>query len=243
MPSIFRSRNLEQDFEGFLRAVFRGSNLILYPRKDIDEKIFKKFHSQLYCLGLLIKKQKRFSRTSKHRYVFLSELLSDSLTIPQLLIQGFSNAAFMLLRRVCENLFHHIYYYDHPIEFHALNKNLNEYVSMVKFKEYALLHPNFLVVADPNIEKSIQSIFELYQELCNIVHTKGINYMTLANNVSDVKSKTIKINDEFEAMTGYFQSLNYLLFRFHATLIFTNIEKGIISSAQPKSMRRYLFLA
>jgi len=242
MANIFTSQNLRHDYTNFESSIFEDTNKILFNKGDIELSKLKKLHNSIYSIALIAKKEKLKAKQNHHKYIFLSEMLSDALTIPALLIQGFNSSAFILLRRITENYYHHIFYYDHPIEFEQLNDGLNEYYPILKYKEYSLKHPNYNQTQDLLIKTSSEKIFLKYQDLCKIVHSKGINYMTLANNITNIKNKSLDINAELQELNNIYQAITYLLIKFHSGINFTNIEKRTLSDSLPPASRQTVFI-
>ena len=241
MASVFRSTNIIEDYENFVSAIYSLSNNIVYTRDQITISSLKKLHNSIYGIALVTKKKKIRAKGVFNKYLFLSEILSDALTIPCLLVQGFINPSLILMRRVCENFFNHIYYHDHPVEFSLLINGSNAYVPMIRHKEYAINHPEN--IKDQDRLTSIHDIFNEYQELCNIVHTKGIEYMSLTTKIQDIKLKNININQKIERMSTLYQQILFVIFKFHKDLKYSNVEKGIVSSAVTKGMRGSVFNA
>lgn len=236
MSNIFKSKNVEVDFEEFYKKINQANNKI-FEFKSEEVSHIKKYHKFIYVLSLIIKKN--CDSKSENSCAFLMEIISDLLVNVSLSIKGYLNVSRIIKRRIIENFYNHIYYIDHPIELECLNRGKNDYVPIISLKEYFKSHPQIIDLSDKNIFNYNDFIFLEYQELCKIVHTKGFSYMGLANNLDDV----INFDGYIENLISYNDLLSkfiYILYRFHRDLAFTHIEKDLISKCFSKPLRNTL---
>lgn len=231
------SEFLNQDYLKFSKEIAKSSKS-LFKVQGILETNFKKHHKSIYSIALILTKLKKDNK-EENKIVFLSEILSDLLTIAKLSFLGFENPSQIILRRIIENFYNHIFYTDHPIEYEHLNIGKNEYTPIDKLKTYFDTHPVFIGSEDPNLKEFNQSLFNEYQILCKVVHTKGRDAMNLSKCLKDL-TETFDINDLLKQVINVELSIVYLTYKFHSELKFTATEKGIITSVIPTKKRQHL---
>lgn len=230
------SEFLNQDYLKFNKEISKSSKSIFKIEGAIETN-FKKHHKSIYSIALILTKLKK-DITEENKVVFLSEILSDLLTITKLSFLGFENPSQIVLRRIIENFYNHVYYTDHPIEYEHLNLGKNEYMPIDKLKTYFDTHPKFLSGADINLKEYNQSLFNEYQTLCKIVHTKGRDAMNLSKCLKDL-TDTFDINDLLKQVINVELFIIYLTYKFHSELKFTATEKSIITSLIPANKRQH----
>ncbi len=233
MSSIFKSENIGKDFESFSEEIFKTNQ---YVAKDETIKLpsFKKLHRLMYTFALIQFKTSENHKDLINKFVFLLEMQSDLLMFTTLIFQGFKNSALIQYRRIIENFYNHIYFFNHEIEFVKLNNGRNEYTPLIELKEYLNSYPN--LKDEENVRDFNNHIFSDYTELNKVVHTKGVNFMSLSNNLREVKSK-IKFDTTFTKINDVLYRIIYILYKFHNDLEYTNIEKRIVSDCIPKTYR------
>ena len=231
------SEFLNQDFLKFSKEIGKSSKSIFRIEGNL-EPIFKKHHKSIYAIALIQTKLYKETKDD-NKLVFLSEILSDLLKITKLSFLGFESTALIILRRTIENFYNHIYYTDHPIEYAHLNLGKNEYTPIEKLKLYYDTHPIFNDGEDPNLKEYNQLLFNEYQQLCKVVHTKGKNAMNLSKCLEEIIEE-FEINDLIEQVINIELFLIYLTYKFHKNLKFTLTEKEIITSIIPLNKRIYL---
>lgn len=239
MPSIFKSSKILGDFDQFQKDI-ENSNSIIYPVDTMDNGKLKKFHHTTYCLLLIAKKIKTKHKLNAYKYIFLHEIVSDLLTVSCLMTQGFIQPCQILHRRIIENYFNHLFYFNHEIEFQHLNNGENEFTPVIQLRDYISSHPVFH--KDQNVKKHNDNLYKSYLGLCKVVHTKGITHMHLAKNLGEIKLTDADINAELDHFISSLQAFIYVVFRFHRDLTFSNIEKSSISSLIPRNERTHFFL-
>lgn len=237
MSNIFNSDNINTDLINFKKEIF-NTNQIEASSLTTDLPSFKKYHKLLYTLALIQYKVSVKHNKNEHKFVFLKEIQSDLLMFIPLLFQGFKNSALIHYRKIIENFYNHIFYFDHKIEFEKLNNGKNEYTPILSLKEYLNSYPS--IKNDKNIKAFNEHIFTEYTELNKVVHSKGIDFMSLSNNLKEIK-KEIDFENTFENINELTYRVIYILFKFHTDFELTNTEKKTISSSIPKKYRSELF--
>lgn len=237
MSNIFRSQKLDEDFENFQNKLSEASEVV-FKINTSNKSHLKKFHRVTYSLALIeFKLEEKY--TENNKYFFLKEIISDLLCISSLSFLGFYSSSQILLRRVLENFYNHIYYFDHPIEYILVDLGRNEYVPMLQLKNYFDTHPVVKSLKDSNLTVYNANIFAAYHELCKIVHTKGEDFMGLAQNLQEVKV-SFDVADYFKFLNDTISPILYLLFKFHNDIKYTHIEKDIIVKVFPRDVRHQL---
>lgn len=237
MSSIFHSTNLDKDFTEFEKALFKTNNF-KYVLTPAIKPHLKKYHHLTYVIALIESKlEQKYSEENK--FLFINEILSDLLSNSSIAFIGFLYASQILTRRLIENFYNHIFYYEHPVEFELLNLGRNDYTPIIELKNYFEAHPIIKPLADPNIKKCNDNLFQHYQDLCRTVHTKGEDFMGLAKNLEEIKPD-FEIEKHFESISKSLLCMIYLLYKFHYDLTFSNVEKDTISKSFPLNMRKTL---
>jgi hypothetical protein len=230
------SEYLKQDYSRFSKEIKKSAK----PLFKIDAAIeanFKKYHKSIYSIALILSKITK-EHQEENKVVYFAEILSDFLTITKLSFLGFETPALIVLRRIIENFYNHVYYSDHPVEYEHLNNGKNEYTPIDKLRQYFDTHPKFLGNEDNNLKEFNSSLFREYQELCKVVHSKGKDSMNLAKSLKDL-IEPFEINDLLILSTNIQLFIVYLSYKFHRNLKFTATEKGLITSIIPVSKRTH----
>ncbi|MCL2291188.1 MAG: hypothetical protein FWC34_10910 [Bacteroidetes bacterium] len=234
MSSIFESQKKEQDFLLFKDEILKINDTLSKDVSALPE--FKKFHSLLYALSLI---QIKVTQVEKipNRTVFLQEIRSDLLLLITHAIFGYHNTSMMTYRKVIENFYNHIFYFNHEIEFFHLNNGKNEYTPIINLKNYLITHPKFL---EDKLNKDFNDyIFNEYTKLNNYVHAKGIHFMGLAKSLQDLR-QTIDYSRVLYGINITIYKIIFLLFKFHNNIKFQPVELKLITDCIPKTMRKKL---
>lgn len=237
MSNIFHSSNLDSDFTEFQKAILK-TNKFKYSVTNEVKPHFKKYHRLTYVIALVENKLEQ-SFNEENKFLFVNEILSDLLSNASLALIGFYYSSQILVRRLIENFYNHIYYFEHPVEYEFLNLGRNDYTPMIDLKNYLEAHPIIKPLKDPNIKLLNTAIFQHYQELCKTVHTKGEDFMGLAKNIEEIKPD-FNLAHQFESINKTLSSIIYLLFKFHSDITLTNVEKDLIAKSFPRYMRQQL---
>lgn len=237
MSNIFKSDNLERDLALFFVELDKPVDS-QHSVNSKNKPIVKKYHRQAYVLALYIGKiqAKHFD---DNKFMFLAELLSDVLSNCKLSILGFKQSSLILSRRMIENFYNHIYYYEHPVEYELLNLGRNDYTPLIDLKSYYEAHPVIRPLGDKNIKDLNSHIFNHYQDLCRVVHTKGEDFMGLAKNLEEIRP-SFDLSEHLSQINSTMQAVLYLLFKFHRDLTYTHVEKDLISKTFPTNLRASL---
>lgn len=233
MSNIFQSKSIESDLDDFLKAIFE-TNKYQFKIEDTKGHV-KKYHRHTYVIALIETKLETL-HAGTHRYIFLNEMLSDLLSVISLAFLGFYQPAEIITRRIIENFYNHIFYYDHKIEFQLLNSGKNDYLPMSDLKNYLSSHPVFKSIDDSNVKIYNDEIFRHYQELCKFVHSKGEGFMGLAKNLEDTKTD-FDIKLLLQQIVTSLQGAIYLLYKFHDEIEYTRVELDLIAKTFNKNIR------
>jgi len=231
------SKYLDQDYKKFTKEIGKSSKPLFKIEGNV-EPIFRKHHKSVYCIALILTKLETKSLPD-NKTVFLAEIVSDLLIVSKLSFLGFESSALILLRRIIENFYNHIYYSDHPIEYEHLNLGKNDYTPIDKLKLYFETHPVFFGTEDVNLKEFNQLLFNEYQQLCKIVHSKGKESLNLAKCLKDL-TENYEIDQLLKQTINIELYIVYLSYKFHKDLQFTATEKEIITSIVPLNKRVYL---
>lgn len=238
MSNIFKSENLDKDFIAFQEALNK-TNIQLHTISNENRVSLKRYHRLTYIIALFENKLETKWKGHENKFLFLNELLSDLLANCSLSLIGFQHSSLIITRRLLENFYNHIFYFEHPVEFELLNLGRNDYTPIVELKNYFESHPVVKPLLDKNIKIFNDQVFYHYQELCRTVHTKGEDFMGLAKNIDEIKP-AFNFIDHLTLVNKSTQSIIYLLYKFHRDLKFTNIETDLISKTFTKSLRSSL---
>jgi hypothetical protein len=240
MSNIFKSENLSRDYQNFEGALFAPKSNKYTLSREFKPQL-KKYHTLTYIIALFAHKLQEKWVEDFHKYLFVSEIRSDLLSNSEISILGYYNSSKILSRRFIENFFNHVYFFDHPVEYELLNQGRNEYTPLIELKQYFLNHP--VIKAQLNLDSNIkiysENLINNYHELCKHVHTKGVDFMDLATNLTETRPE-IDIIKHFEFANGAASDMIYLLYKFHQDISFTPVEKSILSKAFPRDVRRSL---
>lgn len=234
MSNIFESKNIEKDFEAFQKSLVK-TNIFKFAITPLNEPSFNKYHRLSYVIALIESKLENQWR-EENKYLFVNEILSDLLVNSSLCLIGFYSSSKILTRRIIENFYNHIYYYDHPIEYVQLNMGKNEYTSFNELKNYYESHPIFKIQPDKFIKIQNDHLYACYQELCKTVHTKGELFMGLAKNLDEIKPE-YDLVEHLTYTNNILISVIYLMFKFHRDVTFTPTETDLVAKSIPKNMR------
>ena len=237
MTGIFESENLKSDFTEF-QAVLLKTNEFKFAIDETHKPHLKKYHRITYALALVENKLEALYN-DRNKFLFINEILSDLLSNASISFIGFQYASEILKRRILENFYNHIYYFEHPVEFELLNLGKNEYTPILELKNYLIGHPRIKALKEDKIKQFNDSIFQEYQELCRVVHTKGDNFMGLAKNLQEIKPE-YSLTPKIEKTNKDLLSILYILFKFHEELEYTATEQDIIVKSFPKDIRSNL---
>lgn len=228
------SEYLDQDYIKFSKEICRAAKISHMITANVEVN-FKKHHKSIYSIALISTKLINTTK-EENKLVFLAEIVSDLLTITKLAFLGFETPALIVLRRLIENFYNHIYYTDHPVEYEHLNLGKNEYTPIDKLKSYFDTHPKFVGSDDQNLKEYNQALFNEYQQLCKVVHSKGRDAMNLAGCLKDL-TVSFDITDFLKSVINIELFMVYLLYKFHKDLKFTATEKTILTSIVPANKR------
>ncbi len=231
------SEYLNQDYLQFSKEISKAAKTSFKITGGIETN-FKKHHKSIYAIALISAKLSNNVK-EENKLVFLAEIISDLLTVTKLSFLGFEASALIVLRRAIENFYNHIYYTDHPVEYEHLNLGKNEYTPIDRLRLYFDTHPIFYGSDDPNLKEYNQSLFNEYQKLCKVVHSKGKDSMNLAKCLKDL-TDNFDINDLLKTAINIELFIVYLAYKFHKDLKFTATEKTILISIVPASKRSHL---
>ena len=237
MSSIFQSEKRAEDFISFKEEIL-NLNTKQIPEDGVCElPEFKKYHSLLYAVALIqIKVSKDVKKPCK--FVFLREIQSDLLLLLTHSFFGYYNTSMIIYRRVIENLYNHVYYFNHEIEFIHLNSGKNEYTPIIELKNYLNIHPNFSN-SDKLIKEFNDFVFAEYTELNKFVHAKGINFMGLAKSLKELRQK-VNHKESLTRLNETIYRIIYILYKFHIDVKMKPVELKLITDCIPRDKRTAL---
>ena len=238
---MFPSSNLDADYVLFEKALFKTGK-VKYPFTSGLVPSLKRYYKCTYAISLFKIKLFNKFKAEPNKYLFVAEIVSDLLSNSSISVLGFYNSSKILTRRLIENFYNHVYYFEHPVEFELLNMGRNEYTPLKDLKLYYNAHPNISskVEIDKNIKDFNDNIFNHYTELCKHVHTKGADFMNLASNLSEIKPD-FDIIAHLDQINKTCSEMIYLIYKFNDELFFSNVEKAIIANLYAAPVKRQLF--
>jgi len=226
--------NIENDFLRFKKEIEQPALPFFKIDATIDT-LFKKNHNSIYVIALILTKLEKAVK-QENKVIFLVEILSDLLSLTKLSFIGFETASLIILRRVIENFYNHIYYFDHPVEYDHLNSGKNEYTPMKELKSYFETHPIFFKSMDKTIKEFNDILFQEYHLLCKVVHSKGRDSMNLSKSLQDL-NKIFSMESFLQKAIKVELYIIYLSYKFHRNLKFTPTENDLIVEIIPKNKR------
>jgi hypothetical protein len=203
-------RHLNEDFHEYVRYVKRAypGNASAYDTRF--ESQLKNFHKFAFTMKLWSTSDLELDARSQ---IFLLEAASDAIHVSLFVSLGAQRPTQFLMRAVVENIMRHLYFHDHPIEFHKNILNNTERPTVKALFDYASSHP----VLIPYMLKhdAVANLHGHYSELCKGVHASSISDMSLCSHIDEVKPSLQMATKNAKIALNIFREVNYILLAFH----------------------------
>jgi hypothetical protein len=231
-----RIKQVEEDFASVCEF-FTQQGLIQAPLSVKIESAAKEIHQSTYSL---IWWRFRLPKMSLNKSVFILEIASDALQIlPQALL-GYSKTTKLLTRSIIENVFRHIYYSDHPVEFEKLSFPSKSYIPFRDLLEYIKDHPIY-EVTEKKFD-AISRLSNLYGELSNFVHGVKSEHLEMRRCLKAIRLTSDNILQEAQFIRRCAESVNFILACYHKDIFNRKSleDKRVITKTLSRKARNIL---
>ena len=123
---------------------------------------------------------------AEHKRIFLKECSSDAIHMLHTLLVGDLRSGHFYLRSAVENLWRHIYFKDHPVEYRWLNSDTALYQSIDNLRSYCKKTDEI----ERCLHKSLDRIAGGYSELSGFVHSTDATSLQLHGMLSEIRLST-----------------------------------------------------
>ena len=226
------SKFILQDYKDF-KSYLEKNNILPKNWKINSEKTLKKMHKIVYSFALW---DFNFPKRKEHQRSFIREIRSESIQIIPLLLLGYMKPVKFLERGIIENSLKHIYFYDHPIEYHFLKTREKYFIKFNELIDYAKEHPKL----KGKIERFgvLPRLYERYTKLSQHIHSKAVVGMELKKSLSKIKFSEKNFVEYGEEFYRCGVNINLLLSLFHKD-VFDKIENNYDNFISTLFGRRY----
>lgn len=198
---------VDNDFRDLLQFLKTNLNITLNKEK---EACLKKIHKNIFSICVL---ESELSKEGNINNFFLSEVRSDAIKILPLISMGFQKPIFLLTRSMVENVFKHIFYEDHPIEYNLLEVELKDRPTFEDLFIYLSKHPLFR--ENRKIQDTLSKIKNEYANLSRYIHTSNKEFASSKKFLSELKINDNKMKKYSNLLSGLVNNLLLILLIFH----------------------------
>ncbi|HEV2495260.1 MAG TPA: hypothetical protein VG204_19555 [Terriglobia bacterium] len=215
-------------------AFFKDRNVIpASPAVGLTE-IVRRIHAATYSLILW---RFRLKGVPVHGRPFIEEIASDALQIlPQVLL-GYGKTVKLLTRGIIENILRHVYFSDHPVEFHKMNQDSKWFMPMAELFTYTKTHPK-LMLMEKRFD-AMNRLSTLYSDLSTGVHGQAVSDLEMRLSLEKIAyaESIAKKNALFIERCA--SASNFLLAVFHGQKVakFQSEDRLIIFQTMPPRAR------
>ena len=149
---------------------------------------------------------------SKHKRIFLREFASDAIHLMHVLLIGDARGGRFYLRSAVENLWRHVYFKDHPVEYRWLNLDAESYMKIDRLREYCLKTDEI----DDRLKESLGRIASGYKRLSRFVHSSKASSLQLQNSLAGIQLSTNALSDMVKDLRLFGRDLVLLPLVLHA---------------------------
>lgn len=164
------------------------------------------------CVTAIVSKAVEEKQQPEHTYVFLMEFASDALHLLHALLVGDRRSGHLYLRSCIENVWRHIYFKDHPVEYRWANSDSGLYQSMDDLRSYCKKSDEL----DPRLQKSLDRIASGYRKLSGFVHSSGESSLQLHGMLSEIRLPYEALKDIVSDLRSFGRDLVLLCLILHA---------------------------
>jgi hypothetical protein len=225
-----------KDFEGVC-TFLRSRSILPESLRASQIATAKKIHAATYSLLLW---RFRLRPSEAHRRVFVEELASDALQILPQALMAFNKATKLLNRSIIENVFRHLYFADHPVEFKRMHLDRKWYVPMAALKDYAKTHPLFKDTESKF--GAISNLIRLYSELSEGVHGSRVEDLEMRVALQKIKFHEKSFATHAKSVEKTTEATNFVLAAFHNTQFrkFAVEDRRTVLRTMPPKARQVL---
>lgn len=214
---------------------FRDRHLLPSPESGVLVDNVRKLHSATFSLILW---RFRLKGLSRHAKPFVEEIASDALQVLPQVLMGYRKTVKLLIRGIIENTLRHIYFSDHPVEFHKMNQESKWFVPTADLFVYAKTHPRLAL-----IEKqfdAINRLSSLYSDLSAGVHGQTVADLEMRVSLSKISYTDSAARKDVALVARCASASNFLLAVFHGQKVarFHSEDHRIILHTMPPRARR-----
>jgi hypothetical protein len=190
--------------------LFQKSGILPSKISAPQAAILKRIHLSTYSLILW---RFRLKKLPAHGVPFIEEIASDALQILPHTLRGYNKSAVLLTRGIIENVFRHIYFSDHPIEFARMNRDKKWYQTIDFLQDYLKSHPIFIEV-EPRYD-AIAKLTSLYSELSAVVHGRTVGHLQMKLALKELTYDSVIAGKLSDNLVRCVAACNFLLAAFH----------------------------
>ena len=149
----------------------------------------------------------------EHKRIFLREFASDAIHLMHVLLVGDLRGGHFYLRSAVENVWRHIYFKDHPVEYRWLNSNAQYYASIEYLRNYCSKTDEI----DTRLGKSLERIATGYHNLSRFVHSSKAPSLQLQNRLASIQLSTHALRVLVKDLRSFGRDLVLLPLVLHAS--------------------------
>jgi hypothetical protein len=228
--------SVESDFAGVLSFLkSRGIIPDLPPSRMVG--FSRRLHRATY--GLILWKF-RLTRIPEHGSVFVEEIASDALQIMPQALMGYGKTTRLLVRGIIENVFRHIYFLDHPIEFRRMNREQKWYMSMEDLFAYPGIHEELLAL-EARFD-AVNKLKTLYRELSAGIHGRRVQDLEMRASLQKIVFREADFEKHVADVEDCAGPTNFLLAAMHPSQFhaFPPEDRKCILVSMPARARQIL---
>ena len=173
--------------------------------------LFRTVHKFAIVSSILNKSIPRNRR--EHQRVFLTEFSSDAIHLMHALLVGDVRGGRFYFRSVVENVWRHVYYKDHPVEYRWLNSESQSFSRIEELRSYCTRTDEI----DGRLEKSLQRIASGYQKLSRFVHSSKATSFQLQTKLVGIRLRIHSLEDIVGDLRSFGRDLILLLLVLHSS--------------------------
>ena len=155
------------------------------------------------------------AQRSEHKRVFLKEFSSDAIHLMHTIMVGDIRAGHFYLRSAVENLWRHIYFKDHPVEYRWLESDPKYYISVEELRQYCARTDEM----HDRMGQPLQRIANGYRKLSRFVHSSQSHSLQLHGRLTTIQLSIGKLSEVVKDLRSFGRDLVLVSLVVHATEI------------------------
>jgi hypothetical protein len=172
------AKEVREDFQSIFETY---APMAFVEDSEKSEPELRLVHSFVWALGLFA--QKASARAKEHRWIFLAEVRSDAVHVLHSLLCGDQRGARFFLRSILENIWRHLYFRDHAVEYGWLQTRPSWYVSIEDLREHCGKLLEFSGVAAAPLKNATTG----YKALSRVVHSTEATSLQLRRRLAQIR--------------------------------------------------------